>query len=70
MKINIIAHLAFPCKTPGVADLWVYQYCSFFASGFFGHIPADFVSTASPELAAHTAAVKASDLYVKFGTPE
>ena len=62
--------LAYLTKKPGVADLWVYQYCSFFASGFFDHIPTDFVSAASPELAAHTAAVKASDLYVKFGTPE
>lgn len=24
--------------TPGWADLWVYQYCSFFASGFFDHV--------------------------------
>lgn len=57
-------------KKPGVADLWVYQYCNFFTSGFFDHIPTNFVSAASPELAAHTAAVKSSDLYVKFGTPE
>lgn len=55
---------------PGWADLWVYQYTAFFTSGFFDHVPADFVARHAPALAAHAARVKASDLYAKFGSPE
>ena len=57
-------------ETPGWADLWVYQYIAFFTSGFFDFVPKDFVAKASPTLAAFAERVKASELYVKYGTPE
>ena len=56
--------------SPNWADLWMYQYVQFFTSGFFDFIPKDFVEKAAPALAKLAAAVKASDLYAKFGTPE
>jgi hypothetical protein len=34
------------------------------------HLPTDYVEKAAPKIAALTSRVKASDLYVKFGTPE
>ena len=55
---------------PQWADLWLYVYVSFFTSGFFDHIPADFVATAAPAVALLAAQVRASDSYAKFGTPE
>jgi glutathione S-transferase len=56
--------------TPGFADLWVYQFVSFFTSGFFDFLPKDFVEKAAPTLVEHAAAVKASALYTAHGTPE
>ena len=56
--------------SPSYADLWVYVYVSFFTSGFMDHLPTDYVEKAAPKIAALTSRVKASDLYVKFGTPE
>lgn len=55
---------------PGFADLWVYQYVTFSTSGFFDFIEKDFVEKAAPSLVRLAAAVKESELYVKFGTPE
>jgi glutathione S-transferase len=57
-------------KAPGWADLWVYQYISFFTSGFFDHVPKDFVIRAAPKLKDFFERVKSSDLYTKHGTPE
>ena len=57
-------------KKPGVADLWVYQYSTSLSSGSYDHVPTDFIALTGPELVAHAAAVKSSELYVKFGTPE
>jgi len=57
-------------EKPGWADLWVYQYSTFFASGFFDHVPSDFVEKASPAIADLVKRVKASELYVTHGTPE
>lgn len=60
----------FGVDSPSYADLWVYTYVSFFTSGFFDHVPTDFVEKAAPKIAALAARVKASDLYAKFGAPE
>jgi glutathione S-transferase len=57
-------------ETPGVADCWVYQWTNFFASGFFDHVPLDFVEKGSPAIAAFVARFKASELYVTHGNPE
>ena len=54
---------------PGFADVWLLAYAAFFTSGFFDHLPTDFISTASPTLAALIERVKASELYEKYGTP-
>ena len=56
--------------SPQWADLWVYQFVAFFTSGFFDHVPADFVARHAPKLAELCARVKASELYAKHGTPE
>lgn len=55
---------------PNYADLWVYVYVSFFASGFFDHVKTDFVERHAPAIAALVARVKESELYKKHGTPE
>lgn len=60
----------FAGEKPGYADLWVYQYCSFFSSGFFDHVPADFVAKCAPLVADLAERVKASELYLQHGTPE
>ena len=57
-------------EEPNWADLWMYQYTTFFTSGFFDFLPKDFVAVAAPAIAKHAEAVKASELYKKFGTPE
>ena len=56
--------------TPGWADLLLYAYVSLFTSGFFDHIPLDFVEKAAPTIAALSSAVKASELYAKHGNSE
>ena len=48
----------------------MYQYVALFTSGFFDFIPKSFVADAAPTIAAHAEAVKASELYKQFGTPE
>ena len=57
-------------ENPGVADCWVYQWSNFFTSGFFDHIPQDFVTRGSPAIGEFIERFKASDLYQKHGTPE
>ena len=56
--------------SPQWADLWVYQYSNMFTSGFFDHVPVDFIQRHAPKVAALAARVKASELYAKYGTPE
>jgi hypothetical protein len=56
--------------TPAWVDLWVFQYVSFFSSGFFDSVPTDFVARHAPLLVAHADRVKASELYLKYGSPE
>ena len=56
--------------TPQWADLWVYQYVNMFTSGFFDHVPADFIKRHAPKVDALAARVKASELYAKYGNPE
>ena len=48
----------------------VYQYCEFFTSGFFDHLPKNFVTKSAPLLSKLAKRVKESDLYLKYGTPE
>ncbi len=48
--------------TPGWADLWVYVFVTFFTSGFFDHVPTDFVAKAAPALTDLVQRIKDSDL--------
>jgi len=60
----------FAGAAPGWADLWCYQFVSFSTSGFFDHVPKDYVARHAPALAAHCEAVRASELYLAHGKPE
>jgi len=60
----------FSGAAPGWADLWVYIWVTFFSSGFFDHVPKDFVERHAPTIDALVKRVKASELYAKHGTPE
>ena len=53
----------------GYADLWVYAYVAFFTTGFFDHLPLDFVSRNSPAVHALCERIKASELIKAHGEP-
>ena len=54
--------------SPQWADLWVYAYVQFFTSGFFDHLPKNFVEVSSPEMWAHYNAVQESEMFKLYGT--
>ena len=56
--------------SPQWADLWCYQYVTFLTSGFIDHLDKEFIAKCAPTLVEHAARVKASELYLKHGTPE
>jgi len=60
----------FAGAAPGWADAWVYSFISFFTSGFFDHVPVDFVARHAPALAAMVTSFKASELYAAHGHGE
>jgi glutathione S-transferase len=60
----------FAGAAPGWADCWVYVFIGFFTSGFFDHVPQDFVARHAPALAAFVERFKASELYTSFGNAE
>lgn len=57
-------------SAPQFADLWFYAWYNIATSGFFDHVPTDFVARHAPTLDALAKRVKDSELYAKFGTPE
>lgn len=56
--------------TPRWADLWLYVFVSSMSSGNYAFIPKDLISKNAPKAAAHLSAVRESELYKKFCTPE
>ena len=60
----------FAGAAPGWQDCWVYVFISFSTSGFFDHVPQDFVARHAPALAEFFARFKASELYTSFGNAE